>query len=55
LFAAGGYFMNAFSQEYAPASDGQRFLMIQGTTGEAVHVVVVFNFLDELKRRMAGQ
>ncbi len=55
LFAVGGYFLNAFSQEYAVAPDGQRFLMIQGTTGDAVHVVVVFNFLDELRRRMAGQ
>ncbi len=55
LFAAGGFFLNAFSQEWAVAPNGQRFLMIQGTTGDAVHVVVVFNFLDELKRRMAGQ
>ncbi|MGA9838466.1 MAG: protein kinase [Gemmatimonadaceae bacterium] len=55
LFAAGGYFLNAFSQQWAVAPDGQRFLMIQGTTGDAVHVVVVFNFLDELKRRMSGQ
>ncbi len=55
LFAAGAFFSNAFSQEFAVAPDGQRFLMIQGTTGDLVHVVVVFNFLDELKRRMAGQ
>jgi Tol biopolymer transport system component len=55
LFAAGGYFLNAFSREWTVAPDGQRFVMIQGTTGDAVHVVVVFNFLDELKRRMAGQ
>ena len=37
------------------AADGQRFFVIQGTTGDAVHVVVVFNFPEELKRRMAGQ
>jgi serine/threonine-protein kinase len=55
LFAAGKYYLNAFSQEIAVAPDGQRFLMIQGTTGDVVHVVAVFNFLDELKRRMAGQ
>jgi Tol biopolymer transport system component len=55
LFAAGGYFLSAFSQEFAVARDGQRFLMVQGTTGDVVHVVVVFNFLDEVQRRMAGQ
>ncbi len=55
LFAAGGYLSNAFVTDFAITPDGQRFLMIQGTTGDAVHVVVVFNFLDELKRRMAGQ
>ena len=55
LFAAGGYFLTAFAREWTVAADGQRFLMVQGTTGGAVHVVVVFNFLDELKRRMAGQ
>ncbi len=55
LFAAGGYLLSAFSREWTVAPDGQRFLMVQGTQGDAVHVVVVFHFLDELKRRMAGQ
>jgi tRNA A-37 threonylcarbamoyl transferase component Bud32 len=55
LFPVGEYYYSAFSREYAVASDGQRFLMVQGTRGGAVHVVVVFNFLDDLKRRMAGQ
>jgi len=36
LFAAGAYFLNAFSQEYAVAPDGQRFLMRE----TAVHASV---------------
>ncbi len=55
LFAAGRYHLNAYSREYAVTPGGQRFLMIQGTNGDAVHVVVVFHFLNELKRRMAGR
>ncbi len=55
LFSTSGYLLSAFSNQFAPAPDGQRFVMVEGTTDDAVHVVVVFDFLDELKLRMAGQ
>lgn len=54
LFPATRYQWNPFGRQYDVAPDGQRFVMIRGETDAAVHVVVVFNFLEELKRRMAA-
>ena len=53
LFSAAKYASNAFSPQYSVAPDGERFVMIRGESDEAIHVVVVFNFVEELKRRMA--
>jgi serine/threonine-protein kinase len=55
LFGAARYTSNPWGREYDVAPDGQRFVMIRGETDAAVHVVVIFNFLEELKRRMANR
>ena len=44
---------NPWGRMYDVAPDGQRFVMIRGETDAAVHVVIVFNFLEELKHQMA--
>ncbi len=54
LFPAAQYASNPFSREYDITPDGQEFVMIRGESDAAVHVVVVFNFVEELKRRMAA-
>jgi len=54
LFSVDRFPQNAFFRQY-DSLDGKRFLMMQGQSDGAVHVVVVFNFLDELKRLMAGK
>jgi hypothetical protein len=36
-------------------ADGRRFVMIRGEAGTAANVVVVFGFLEELERIMAGR
>jgi serine/threonine-protein kinase len=53
LFSALRYQANPFARQYDVTLDGQRFVMIRGESDAAVHVVVVFNFLAELKQRMA--
>jgi serine/threonine-protein kinase len=55
LFPASRYQSNPFSRDYDVTPDGQRFVMIRGESDAAVHVVVVFNFLEELKQKMAKQ
>jgi len=55
LFSAARFESIPFSREYDVAQDGQRFVMIRGESDAAVHVVAVFNFLTELKQRMATQ
>ena len=52
LFPLADYFVNPFQPQYDPAPDG-RFAMIRQSSGEEVGVVVVFNFFEEVKRRMA--
>ena len=52
LFPLADYFVNPFQPQYDPAPDG-RFAMIRRSSGEEVGVVVVFNFFEEVKRRMA--
>jgi serine/threonine-protein kinase len=54
LFSASKYAFNAFFPQYAVAPDGERFVLIRGESDAAVHAVVVFNFVEELKRRMAA-
>ena len=53
LFAAARYESSPFGRVYDVTPDGQRFVMIRGVSDAAVHVVVVFNFLAELKQQMA--
>jgi serine/threonine-protein kinase len=53
LFPAARYGSNAFHRQYDVMPDGQHFVMIRGDSDDQVHVVVVFNFLAELKRKMA--
>jgi len=52
LFSVADYLANPFHPYYTLAPDG-RFLMSRRREGTNLGVVVVFNFLDELKRRMA--
>ncbi len=54
LFSVAHLAVNSFFRQYDVAPDGQRFLMIRPEGDAAVHVVVVFNFLQELKRIMAA-
>ena len=53
LFSAAPFSSNAFGRQYDVMPDGQRFVMIRGQSDAAVHVVVVFNFLEELKQKLA--
>lgn len=52
LFPAAQYISNPFRRGYDVSPDGQRFVMIRGENDAAVHVAVVFNFVEELKRVM---
>ena len=54
LFPAAQYLSNPFLRGYDVAPDGKRFVMIRGENDAAVHVAVVFNFLEELKRVMGA-
>ena len=54
LFSAAQYISNPFARQYDVMPDGKRFVMLGGEADRTVHVVVVFNFLEELKRRMAA-
>ena len=54
LFPAAQYASLPFFRQYDVTADGQRFVMIRGESDAVVHVVVVFNFLEELRRRMAS-
>ena len=54
LFFARQFQFNAFMRQFDVTPDGRRFLMIRGESDAAIHVVVVFNFLEELKRRMGS-
>ena len=54
LFSAAPFYLNSFFRQYDVTADGKRFVMIRGESDAAVHVVVVFNFADELKRVMAS-
>jgi serine/threonine-protein kinase len=53
LFSAARYHLNPFNRQFDVTAD-KRFLMSRGESDAAVHVVVVFNFLNELKRIMAS-
>jgi serine/threonine-protein kinase len=53
LFSAAPYYLNPFNRQFDVTAD-KRFLMSRGERDAAVHVVVVFNFLEELKKIMAS-
>ncbi len=53
LFDATNFHTTVFHTQYAPSADGRGFVMQRREAGTDFGVVVVFNFLDELKRRMA--
>jgi serine/threonine-protein kinase len=56
LFSASGYFVSPWAQAYDVAPDGQRFLMLRvgtATGAQPVSLVLVENFLTELRQRMA--
>jgi serine/threonine-protein kinase len=55
LFSAASFQLSAFFHPYDVTPDGKRFVMVRAESDATVHVVVVFNFLAELKRLMAGQ
>ncbi|MBA2627204.1 MAG: PD40 domain-containing protein [Gemmatimonadales bacterium] len=54
LFDASSFNTSVFHPQYAPTPDGRGFLMQRQQAGTAFGIVVVFNFLDELRRRMAA-
>jgi eukaryotic-like serine/threonine-protein kinase len=56
LFSASGYYISPWSQAYDVTPDGQRFLMLRvasATAAAPVSLVLVENFLTELRQRMA--
>ncbi|MEO8227648.1 MAG: hypothetical protein ABI637_09455, partial [Gemmatimonadota bacterium] len=55
LFDATNSYSTVFHAQYAPTPDGRGFLMERRLAGTDFGVVVVFNFLDDLKRRMAAR
>ncbi len=55
LFSTADYHINAFHPQFEPSPDGQRFVISRQVAGTTLGVVVVFNFLEELKRRMAAR
>lgn len=52
LFSAAKYSLSRFTRVYDVSPDGKRFVMIRQEDDAAEHVVVVFNFFEELKRVM---
>ncbi len=55
LFSVVNYYTTPFRSQITPSSDGQRFVMSRRRGGTDLGVVVVFNFLEELTRRMAAK
>lgn len=55
LFPVTDYSLSPFRAQYAVSSDGKGFLMRRRQPGSDFGVVVVFNFLDDLTRRMAAR
>jgi serine/threonine-protein kinase len=53
LFSTADYYISPYQPQFDLARDG-RFVMIRREVGANPGVVVVFNFLEELKRRMAA-
>ena len=45
--------ISAFARQFDVTPDGTRFLMSRGVSDGQAHVVVVFNFVEELKRHAA--
>jgi eukaryotic-like serine/threonine-protein kinase len=54
LFDASPYQANWFAAPYDVTADGQRFVMLRAEGGSHPDVVVVFNFLEELKMLVGG-
>jgi hypothetical protein len=54
LFDASGFLLQHFFRQFDVTPDGRRFEMIKGESDNRAHVVVVINFLEELKRIMAS-
>ncbi len=48
----GGYVLDPLAVTYDLTSDDQTFLMVRSTAGQGGEVIVVQNFLDELRRRV---
>jgi Tol biopolymer transport system component/tRNA A-37 threonylcarbamoyl transferase component Bud32 len=55
LFSTSDYQTNPYQPQFDLSRDGQRFVMIRRETGTNLGLVVVTNFLEELRRRMAAQ
>jgi len=55
LFSVANYHTTLFRSQITPSPDGLRFVMSRRRGGTDFGVVVVFNFLEELKRRMAAK
>lgn len=55
LFPTTDFALNPTARQYDVLPDGKTFLMLRGDQDTPKHVVVVFNFLEELKRIMANR
>ena len=55
LFDVPDYYLQPFHPQFTPTRDGKGFLMRRRQAGTDLGVVVIFNFLDDLKRRMAAR
>ena len=55
LFDASRYQNNPYHPQYDLSADDSRFLMIRAQTGNTANVVVVFGFLDELRRTVESR
>jgi serine/threonine-protein kinase len=55
LFSAAEFYINSSFPQLDVLPDGRTFVMIRSEQDAEVHVVVVFNFLEELKRIMANR
>ncbi|MEP7326923.1 MAG: protein kinase [Gemmatimonadota bacterium] len=55
LFSTTDYYTGPYQPEFDLSRDGQRFVMIRREAGNNLGIVVVFNFLEDLKRRMAAR
>jgi serine/threonine-protein kinase len=55
LFQVEDYYVAPFRPQFALTSDGRHFIMARREGGASFSMVVVFNFVEELRRRVAAR